>query len=463
MKVIKKALKIVGIGFAALIVLVIAIGIFGGGSDSPRETSKQQTENSTTPETKETGGETDYAAMVQTGYLGEFTDASVKDILDMNFGVDGFKLDWICSDMDGKDFVAFYAYRSDETLKDGTTVLFQICSDKTFKVSGYAESGNEDFESAEIAGFLNNWYMNWYVKNKIGADAAEDEVMEKMQELIHDRFDKTAGSAALYGASKDYSGDRGNLCREIDNSEPMDMTVTELINYYGANMIDVYVSGEAGSSGQESTESSDVEAYMDTLYSVEGGDDIVSLYLDDNGKLCVWYGSVSSEEEYYSRAYDSYTLEDDTLCGNAGADTDEFIFMEDGHVDVLLSGYGSSHYQAYMREEAYFNGGGPSAGGNESGSMYISDGDELKNFARDNANIGSTVTFTAEVGENYSQLGSYLLYCYHKDGSFVQIQASAVSGLNLFDGDVVSYTGVFDGFAGGGNQLQFSTVSIELQ
>ena len=25
----------------------------------------------------------------------------------------------------------------------------------------------------------------------------------------------------------------------------------------------------------------------------------------------------------------SYTLENDTLCGNAGADTDEFIFMED--------------------------------------------------------------------------------------------------------------------------------------
>lgn len=463
MKGIKKALKIVGIGFVALIVLVIVIGIFGGGSDSPRETSKQQTEGSATPETKEMGEETDYVTMVQTGYLGEFTDASVKDILDMNFGVDGFKLDWVCSDMDGKDFVAFYAYPSDETLEDGTTVLFQICSDKTFKVSGYAEGGNEDFESAEIADFLNNWYMNWYVKNKIGAGAAEGEVMEKMQELIRGRFDKTAGSAALYGASKDYSGDRGNLCREIDNSEPMDMTVTELINYYSGNMLDVYVSGESSGSGQESAGAADVEAYMDTLYSAEGGDDIVSLYLDDNGKLCVWYGSVSSEEEYYSRAYDSYTLADDTLRGSAGADTDEFIFMEDGHVDVLLSGYGSSHYQAYMREEAYFNGGGSSAVGGESSIMYISDGDELKNFARDNANMGSTVTFTAEVGGNYSQLGSYLLYCYNKDGSFIQIQASAVSGLNLFDGDVVSYTGVFDGFAGSGNQLQFSTVSIELQ
>ena len=39
-----------------------------------------------------------------------------------------------------------------------------------------------------------------------------------------------------------------------------------------------------------------------------------------------------------------------TLYGRTGADTDEFIFMGDGYVDVLLSGYGSTHYQSYMRE-----------------------------------------------------------------------------------------------------------------
>lgn len=464
MKGIKKALKIVGICFAVLLVLTIVIGIFAGSSDSTQETSKQQTKESTETEGEEDSRETDYVTMVQTGYLGKFTDASVKDILEMNFKLDGFTLDWVSTDKDGKEFVAFYAYASDAALNDGTTILFQICSDETFKVSGYAEGGNEDFESAEIADFLNSWYMNWYAKNKIGEDAEESEITEKMQKLIHNQFDQTSASAVLYGASKDYSGDRGNLCREIDHTAPMDMTVTELINYYNDNVLDIYMSGESDDNTQENAGATDVEMYLDTLYSAEGGDDIVSLYTDDSGALCVWYGSTSTEDEYYSRTYEDYTVEDGTLYGRTGADTDEFIFMEDGYVDVLLSGYGSTHYQSYMREEAYFSGSGSSDGGsNESSPLYIANGDELKNFARDNANIGKTVTFVAEVGGNYSQLGSYLLYCYNKDGSFVQIQASTLNGLNLFDGDMVNYTGVFNGFTGGGNQLQLSTVSIELQ
>lgn len=463
MKGIKKALKIVGICFTALIVLAIVISIFAGGSDSTQETSKQQAEESSEAETKEENKEIDYVAMVQTGYFGEFTDATVKEILDMNFDLNGFTLDWVSSDMDGKQYVACYSYASDQTMDDGTTILFQICSDETFKISGYAQNGKEDFEPAEIADFLNNWYMNWYVKNKIGEDASESETMEKMQELIQNQFDNISGTASLYGASKNYSGDREKLSNEIDGTEPINMTVTELINYYNNNVLDIYTSGESSSHTQENAGASDVEAYLDTLYSAEGGDDIVSLYTDDNENLCVWYGSTSTEEEHYSRIYEDYTIEDGALYGRTGADTDEFIFMEDGYVDVLLSGYGSTHYQSYMREEAYFNGGLSDGGGNESGSLYIANGNELKNFARDNANIGSTVTFAAEVGGNYSQLGSYLLYCYNEDGSFVQIQASAVDGLNLFDGDMVNYTGVFNGFTGGGNQLQFSTVSIELQ
>lgn len=109
---------------------------------------------------------------------------------------------------------------------------------------------------------------------------------------------------------------------------------------------------------QEHAGTTDVEGYLDTLYSTEDGDNIVSLYMDDKGSLCVWSGSTSTEEEYYSRTYESYTVEDGTLYGRTGADTDEFIFMEDGYVDVLLSGYGSTHYQSYMCEEAYFSGGG---------------------------------------------------------------------------------------------------------
>lgn len=187
--------------------------------------------------------ETDYITMIQTGYLGEFEDATVKDILDMNFGLSGFSLDWISGDMDGQKYVAFYAYPEGGEMDSGTTLLFQVCSDNTFKISGYAEGENEDFERAELADFLNNWYMNWYIKNKIGQDAAENEMMEGMQTLIHNQFDRISGSAVLYGASKDYSGDRKNLSKDIDGTEPLDMSVTELINLYNDNMLDIYTVG----------------------------------------------------------------------------------------------------------------------------------------------------------------------------------------------------------------------------
>lgn len=96
-----------GICFAALIVFSIVIGIVGGGTDSTKETPEEQAEKSTKAERE--NGKADYVAMVQSGYFGEFTDATVKDILDMNFDLSGFTLDWISSDMDGKEYVAFYS------------------------------------------------------------------------------------------------------------------------------------------------------------------------------------------------------------------------------------------------------------------------------------------------------------------------------------------------------------------
>ena len=113
-------------------------------------------------------------------------------------------------------------------------------------------------------------------------------------------------------------------------------------------------SKESGSNTQENFGMYDLEKYLDTLYPAEGGDDIVSLYTDSSGNLCVWYGNSATEEEYYSKTYEEYVIYEYSLYGNAGGKTDEFVFMDDGHVDVLLDGYGSTHYQSYIREEAYF-------------------------------------------------------------------------------------------------------------
>ena len=108
----------------------------------------------------------------------------------------------------------------------------------------------------------------------------------------------------------------------------------------------------------ENRNATDLNVFLGALYSIYDGDCHVSLYLDDAGKLCVWYGNEGADEAYYTQTYDAYAIEDHVLYGYAGDFTDEFDFLEDGivegHVEVLLAGYGSNHYQTYIREEEYF-------------------------------------------------------------------------------------------------------------
>ena len=77
--------------------------------------------------------------------------------------------------------------------------------------------------------------------------------------------------------------------------------------------------------------------------------------IDDTGKLNVYRGKPNIEETYYTQTYDTYAINGNTLYGYVGNLADEFHFYEDGMVDVLLTLDGSTHYQAYIQEEVYFN------------------------------------------------------------------------------------------------------------
>ncbi len=205
----KPVLKIVGI-VVSILAVVLLWKAFKGDFD---KAASEATNGAYGKGDIETEQKDDDIVMVQTGYLGEFEDATVKDILDMNFGLSGYSLDWISTDLNGEKVIGFCCHLEGESLdsEGSTEILFQVCPNHTFKIVGYAVGGNEDFERTEIAADLNTYYMNWYVKNKIGQDAEEDEIMAGMQDLIHNQLDKISGSAVLYGASKDYSGDRKNL------------------------------------------------------------------------------------------------------------------------------------------------------------------------------------------------------------------------------------------------------------
>ena len=49
--------------------------------------------------------------------------------------------------------MAFYAYPSDKTLEDGTTILFQLCSDETFNPDSRKRDDEFSLRLAESPGF----------------------------------------------------------------------------------------------------------------------------------------------------------------------------------------------------------------------------------------------------------------------------------------------------------------------
>jgi len=459
---------------AAGIMLTACTGLCACGSSDTAGTDV--TEESNTIE-ESASKDIDSISMIQTGYLGEFTDATDRDIFDANFGLSGYSLDWAKEEMDGSEFVGFHAYPEGGTINDGITVLFQICPDETFKVSGYAEGGNENFEPAEIADFLNNWYMNWYIKNRIGDDVPEEEAVEGMRELINNRFDKISGTAVLYGASKDYAGDRGNLGREIDGFEPISMTVTELINYYSGNMLDVYTD-ENTAAGVPETESAEPIGQTEPAEAVQGGlvygtyesvtEDGMTLtatvsHDSLNGTDVISASALSSGGRYTGEFYgtltqieDSYYEATDEAMGTVITAT----FTEGG----LVIGVWDTLYEEMLDLEGTY--ALTEAGNPETGGMEAVTEENVVDWFR-KVSSGDYVHLTGTVSGifNISGMSPTVVLYYYVDEKSIHVNcylsgnASEIN--NYMDGDTVTVTGVFTGKnASGYGEVNVESISL---
>ena len=258
------------------------------------------------------GREKDYISMVQTGYLGEYTDATVQEILETYFGSDDMTLEWTGTEMDGVPCVGFHAYPAGGTLNDGTTVLFQICKRKVFKVADMGGKGLEEMEPTEIAYWLNFYYMNWYVTEQAGADSTGEERIPVLRELVQNRLDQVSGTAVLYGAPADYKGDRSGLYEAAGDPELIDLSAAELIDSYTNNMLtdslaepetDSVVAAsdpEAGMEEYPESETADTEPpaeeeasiAMETVPESEDDFSIYGSYYADNGVDATLYADV---------------------------------------------------------------------------------------------------------------------------------------------------------------------------
>nr|WP_289063500.1 zinc ribbon domain-containing protein [uncultured Anaerostipes sp.] len=183
------------------------------------------------------GGEEDYISLVQNGYLGEYTDATVQEILETYFKTDGMTVDWTGTELDGVPCVGFHAYPEGENLNDGTTILFRLCGKKVFQVADMGGNGYDDLEATDIAYWLNFYYMNWYVISQAGVGSTGEARLPVLQELVQNKLDKVSGTAVLYGAPADYSGDRSELYKVAGDSALIDLSAAELIDSHTNNML----------------------------------------------------------------------------------------------------------------------------------------------------------------------------------------------------------------------------------
>lgn len=202
----KKKFIISGIVAVVLILIAVMIGTSGGNTGS------------TSTDT--------YIETVQNGYLGEFTDMTVQELLSSYYEDQlGCTAEWDGGENDDGQQIVEVKY-TDETVGD-TTIQFKMLDEQVFKISAFHDPNTEIEKASDLAAELNSLYfMAYTTKHETELDSAE-----KMKAFI-DELDQISGSAVLYGAAANYTGDRAQLCT-LFGEDALETSVPWVLDAYG--------------------------------------------------------------------------------------------------------------------------------------------------------------------------------------------------------------------------------------
>ena len=195
-----------GIVAVVLILIAVMIGTSGGNTGS------------TSTDT--------YIETVQNGYLGEFTDMTVQELLSSYYEDQlGCTAEWDGGENDDGQQIVEVKY-TDETVGD-TTIQFKMLDEQVFKISAFHDPNTEIEKASDLAAELNSLYfMAYTTKHETELDSAE-----KMKAFI-DELDQISGSAVLYGAAANYTGDRAQLCT-LFGEDALETSVPWVLDAYG--------------------------------------------------------------------------------------------------------------------------------------------------------------------------------------------------------------------------------------
>lgn len=203
---------------------------------------------------------TNTVTLVQNGYLGEYTDITVKEILDYNYGILYETSVWDSGTTDDGSEIVQVQYYNEADAENGVTIQFKMLDKQCFKISAFVDPMETIEESTDLMAVVNNLYLLSYVN----LHRSEMEDTDKANAFIR-QLDEISGSVALYGAAANYQGNRSQICQK-DGSTAMDLSVPWLLDQYGMlDMSEYEIPGDSDveSSDDETTDTPPLETEVD--------------------------------------------------------------------------------------------------------------------------------------------------------------------------------------------------------
>lgn len=168
----------------------------------------------------------EYIELVQNGYLGEYTDVTVKELFSWKFSKDYDEEYWKAGLTDDGDVAVQLTFHESANLFPDITIQFNIIDEKAFKIQSFNNPSHRMKDIMEFLSFVNNIYYEWYLNSypEISRDSLS-------LNIFLEKLDSISGSAVQYGAAMDYSGDRAGLCTLVGD-EALEVSVPYVLDAY---------------------------------------------------------------------------------------------------------------------------------------------------------------------------------------------------------------------------------------
>lgn len=215
---------------------------------------------------------------VQNGYLGEFTNLTVKEILDNSCGMMYEDSVWDGGETDSGKKIVQVKFFNESFETDPMVIQFTMLDRDCFKITSYVDPISPIEKSTDLFAEMNWNYLTAY----LGQD--ETIVGNKAKEYsFFQHLDQISGSAVQYGAAANYHGDRAKLC-ELDNEKPLEVSVAMLIDNYGLMDMSYYL--DPGAMNQSfGTDISEPEESEDSLTDNSPTEGTVANVMDNSEHL----------------------------------------------------------------------------------------------------------------------------------------------------------------------------------